>query len=75
MEVYDAANADAQVDGCPNESEHEVIADACVYRPGNFDLFRPKEQQPGHDDEHEDPDEELDGEVRCLDEVAPSLRT
>ena len=74
MKVYRAANADAQVDGCPNEGEHEVVADAGMYLPASLDLRQSEEQQPGHDDEHADPDDERDDEIKNLDEVSTSLR-
>ena len=73
--VHRAANADAEVDGCPNEGEHGVEADAGVYLPTGFDLRHPEEQEPGDDDEHADPHQELDTEVRDLDRIPTSLRS
>ena len=74
MEVYRAANADAQVDRGANEGEHEVVADARIYLPASFDLVHPEDEQAGHDDAHAGPDKELDVEVRDLDEIVKFLR-
>ena len=75
LNVYRATNTNAQVDGRPNEGEHEVEAYTGIYLPASLDLVHPEQQQPGHDDEHSHPHQELDAKVKELDVIAVSLRT
>ena len=69
-----AADAQAQVDGCANEGEAEVVADTAVQLPAFLDLLHPEHQQPSHDEEHADPDQELDVEHGHREEVVYFLR-
>ena len=74
-EVDQSTNADAQVGGYAHKGESKVEADAGVNLPALLDLRHSENQQPGHDDEHADPNEELHIQVTYLDDIASSLRT
>ena len=53
--------------------EAKVITDTAVQLPALLDLLHPEHQQPGHDEEHADPDDELDVKHGHVDEIGTSL--
>lgn len=61
-DVDRAAKADRQVDSRTNEGEDKVVADTGVDLPALLHLLHPVRHEPGNDEKHAHPDEELDVE-------------
>ena len=61
------------MNGCANKGGLNVESEPGVRLPALLELLRPEDQQPGHDDKHADPDEELDVAPGELDECLSRL--
>lgn len=68
-----AADAKTKVDSCANDGEAKVVPDKAVTPPALLDLLPPEQQQPGHDEEHADPGEELENIYGHVEGVASCL--
>ena len=72
-DVDQAADAEAKVYSRANDGETEVVPDTAVQLPALLDLLHPEHQQPAHDDQHADPDDELDNEPQHVEGIPPCL--
>ena len=68
-----STDAKGQVDGRAEGGQAKVIPDAAVQLPTLLGLRHPEQQQPGHDEKHADPDDELHQEQGDCQEVVLSL--